>query len=217
MKRSLFKLVLLGFLLFGAPISLFAVTIDPNDPLVPNGLGPGDRFHFAFVTSPVNTIDSLWTITQLNTHVNDVANDGGGYSGSLVARLGYTWYAIASDTTVDARDNALVSAPVYRIDGEQLASGYSDMWDGTIGVTLTITEKNTTVTDVVRTGSRSDGTAGQYPFGNAGDGRISRGQNTFTSSGWIEGGSEGDGIRRHAYVLSEEIKVASHGLLFSIK
>ena len=44
--------------------------------------------------------------------MNDIANDGDVYSGSLVARLGLTWYAIASDTTtVGAANSAIITAP----------------------------------------------------------------------------------------------------------
>jgi hypothetical protein len=62
---------------------------------------------------------------------------------------------------------------------------------------------------VVRTGSNSDGTAGTYPFGVGGD-RITRGFATVTSSTWVGGsGSEGDGVRRSAYALSEQIQIAA--------
>jgi hypothetical protein len=97
--------------------SAAAATIAPGDSLIPAGLVAGDTFHLVFVTSPADTIDSSWNISQLNAHVNDIANNNGGYSGSVVASVGATWYGIGSDTSVNANVNALVSAPVYRVDG----------------------------------------------------------------------------------------------------
>ena len=205
------KLRMRGIVMLGTAtlllISARAAQIDKDDPLLPPGLAPGDKFHFVFVTSPVDTIDSTWNLTQLNAHVNDIANDGGGYSGSLFARFGYTWYAIASDTNVNARDNAVVSAPVYRLDGELIATGYSDIWDGSIATNINITEKNTVKTGVVRTGSDSDGTAGIYPFGDGTDTYISRGYSEYSDSNWIAFGQEADSVRRSAYALSEEITI----------
>jgi len=182
-------------------------------------LGAGDRFPLVFVTSPQNEVDSAWSIAQLNTYVNKVANNTDGYTGSVVASLGATWYGIGSDTAVDARNNAVVSAPVYRVDGVRIATGRSDLWDGSIENTIDVTEQNTayTYTTVVRTGSNSDGTAATYPFGVPGN-RISRGRTTYTDAFWIAGGSENDSVRRGAYAVSEEIHVVNPtGMLLLVR
>ena len=54
----------------------------------------GDTFHLVFITSPVDTMNSEWNLTQLNAHVNDIANNTGGYSGSVVASQGLTFASL---------------------------------------------------------------------------------------------------------------------------
>ena len=188
--------------------SVNAATIDVSDALVPTGLEVGDTFHLVFITSPVDTINSEWNLTQLNAHVNDIANNTGGYSGSVVASQGLTWYAIASDTNVNANVNALVSAPVYRVDGVRVATGFADIWDGSIEATISVTEQNTTFTGLTRTGSNSDGTKSSRPFGlPLPAGRIDRGSGNAIDTSWIVNGNEGGGVRRNAFALSEEIQI----------
>lgn len=212
-KLTVLAVAIVGLVAFSA----HAAMIDSSDPLVPSGLAGGDSFHLAFRTTNRDEVDSTWNISQLNTYVNDIANDGT-YSGSVVAGLGATWYGIGSDmtvdaqdnvTTVDARDNAFVSAPVYRVDGVRVATGYADIWDGTIENPINLTELDETDTSVVRTGTLSDGTAAVHAFGVDGD-RIVRGFPGHTDSSWIgsQHEDEGDGVRRGAYALSEEITVA---------
>ncbi len=87
------------------------------------------------------------------------------------ADMGVTYRAIVSTSSVDARDNALVTAPVYRLDGELVASGFDDMWDGSIRVPISLRVGQTfcsfdhdafppppCVSDYVWTGSSADGT-----------------------------------------------------------
>jgi len=96
-----------------------------------SGIGAGDSFHLVFVSSTLTRIDD-WgdrSIAAYNSYVNTIADT------SAIAEIpDLTWYAIASTASADARDNALVEGPVYRLgDGVQVATGYADMWDGEIG------------------------------------------------------------------------------------
>jgi len=64
-------------------------------------------------------------MTWCNDYVTGVANG----AGSVVAGKGWNWYAIASTSVVNANANALVSAPVYRVDNVRVAAGYNGMWE----------------------------------------------------------------------------------------
>lgn len=80
--------------------------------------------HLMFTTQVrinVNTSD----IEVYNTFVNDQADFS-----ELTDDA--TWFAIPSTTSVDARENAFVEVPVYRIDVILLASDFADMWDGSL-------------------------------------------------------------------------------------
>ncbi|MEO2047303.1 MAG: PEP-CTERM sorting domain-containing protein [Pirellulales bacterium] len=96
--------------------------------VVPAGLSPGDNYHLAFVTSGQRDATS----SNIDDY-NDFVNDQAGLSGAITKDWGIDWFAIGSTASVDARDNAVVSAPVYLLDGTtQIATGYADMWEGAL-------------------------------------------------------------------------------------
>ena len=139
---------------FLLPASSFGIPIP-----VPAGLSPGDTYHLVFVTSTTRDATST-NIDDYNDFVQAAANAAG-----LGDTVGITWKAIGSTATVDARDNALVSAPVYRLDGELVATGYDDMWDyvvgpgwdGSILSPISLTEQGTYLWTLVWTGSYPTG------------------------------------------------------------
>ncbi len=76
---------------------------------VPPGLSGGDMYQLVFVTN--GTRDGLSDdITDCNAFVNAEAALNSSKTGS---DIGVDWFAIASTPTIHARDNALVSVPVY--------------------------------------------------------------------------------------------------------
>ena len=89
---------------------------------VPDGLSPGDTYHFAFVTSGYTNAASS-NIADYNSFVNQQAE----LSGATTETWGINWYAIGSTETVDARDNAAVNAAVYLLNGTQVETGFNDM------------------------------------------------------------------------------------------
>ena len=89
---------------------------------MPDGLSPGDTYHFAFVTSGYTNAASS-NIADYNSFVNQQA----GLSGATTETWGINWYAIGSTETVDARDNAAVNAAVYLLNGTQVETGFNDM------------------------------------------------------------------------------------------
>lgn len=107
---------------------------------VPAGLAPGAPYRLAFVTSAGR--DALSSnIADYNAFVTAAANNQ-----PALAALGTTWSAIASTTTVDARDNTdtnpllATGVPIYRLDGVKIANDNADLWDDTILSPLNVSE-----------------------------------------------------------------------------
>lgn len=97
--------------------------------LIPAGLGAGDSFQIAFVTSATTTRNDgtgsdTYTVGHWNTFVNTVAD---GSSNADVKAI--NWFAAVCTVDVDARDNAAVSQDVYRIDGVMVDTAVSFWFD----------------------------------------------------------------------------------------
>jgi len=117
----------------------------PGGIVCPTGTNPitladwkvGDTYHLAFATDTSRTTTST-DIAVYNAYVNAEADES-----ALTGVPDVTWYAVGSTVLVAANDNAVVSAPVYLLDGTTMvASGYTDLWDGTIGNALNRTQEN---------------------------------------------------------------------------
>ena len=170
-------------------------------PYAPEDLGPGDGYHLAFVTfgelepSTSNGIDFY----------NDYVNIQAGFNPLL--QTAENWSAIVSVFFTHARDNACVEGPVYRLDGQRIADGYSDIWDGDIQAPMSINQFGVEYSGRVWTGTRSNGT---------GDGHLDNpnGANTGRSfaanSQWIDAGFQfaNDFQPYPIYALSEYFQVA---------
>ena len=102
---------------------------------VPGELSPGATYHLAFVTDGTTAATSA-DIETYNTFVRNEA----GRSGAITEGWGIDWFAIGSTEDIDARDNAVVSAPIYLLDGTMLATGYGDLWDGTLNDTFSVSQ-----------------------------------------------------------------------------
>ncbi|MFB6352042.1 MAG: hypothetical protein ABEN55_00770 [Bradymonadaceae bacterium] len=74
---------------------------------------------------------------------------GAGASGS--------WKAVLSDSNRAARDRLDIGAAIVRWDGDKVADGASDLWDGSLANPIAISEQNGTVRDRVWTGTNGDG------------------------------------------------------------
>ncbi|MGB1130344.1 MAG: Ig-like domain-containing protein, partial [Haloferula sp.] len=212
--------------------------LDPDHPLVPAGVGPGETFQLVFVTSTKVQADDVdgtddgtdnTTVTHWNNHVNSVA----GLS-TLQGISNLTWYAIVSvdddasgpNVGVAAVDNAVVSAPVYRTDGTLIATGFADFWDSNLLAPIKWNEngveQNTQGGSAsgrqVWTGSTGTGAIDArplgYPLSNTGNYSIRMGNADATGDDWI---NTSDATRRsptssgRVYALSEVITVAGAG------
>ena len=208
-------------LVFALAPAAQAATIDVNDPLVPSGFGIDDKLHLAFVSTSTRNADMTDPLTDdFGTWDTLVNNDADGSSLSGVGD--YTWYAIVSTGNwpggdspnpyaVYAKDHAVVSAPVYLLDGSKIADGYTDIWDGDIDHAFNVDEDGSTVTGSqgVWTGTKTTGDhhettrelGGDYP---------EWGKTDQTGSAWIDKGNSTRGDKANAYrvyALSEELTV----------
>ncbi len=193
-----------------------------DNPLIPPDLGPGDSFQLIFATSTRTNRDSgdgedNHPISHWNAFVSNAAaaSTVPGIQPTLAA---LNWRAIvptiAGGDVVHARDNALVEAPVYNLAGQMVASGFADLWSGSLASAIQYTENRTEVpgaqAELTWSGSTDEGVAHNlYPLGNGGEaartGRAGR-----TGGNWIAGSvSERRGVRNalRMYALSEVITV----------
>jgi methionine-rich copper-binding protein CopC len=206
------------FVGFTPAASLADLLVAYDNPLIPTGLRPGESFHLVFATSNTTNRDAgggadTYPISQWNTFVDNAAASTTipEFQATLTDA---TWYAIVSTTLVDARDNAVVSAPVYRLDGQRVATGYADIWDGSIENTINLTQNLTTVpgaqSELTWSGSTSAGVAhGTYPLGNGTESALT-GRASGSGGGWIAGSTaerRGPGTSLRMYALSERITI----------
>jgi hypothetical protein len=175
---------------------MFSNTALPAITIVPPDLNVGDVYHLVFVTSGGRDATSS-DIAVYNSFVNDEAD--------LVPELvGFTWFAIGSTETVDARDNALVSAPVYRLDGTKVADDFLDMWNGSIDATITINQFGEFNDVFVWTGTLASGQASVNPLGSPFP-RI--GDPSSIGSAWVQSGSLDQSVTLGFYALSRKLTV----------
>jgi hypothetical protein len=194
-----------------------AIVVDPGNSLIPVGLGAGDSFQLAFVTSTRTNRDSgggadNHGIGFWDGYVNTSA------SGSTLAGIsGLNWKAMVSvKGNGDARDHAVVSGPVYRTDGALLANDFADMWDGTIANNLSLDESGNAVSTgsqghLVWTGDVSNysspGLTGGYELG---DGTDAAQVGVLNNAAWHSYGAHfrrGPTSTARVYALSEVIQI----------
>jgi hypothetical protein len=169
--------------------------------LVPDGLQPGDMYHLAFVTRGERNATST-DIQDYNDFVQLQASANAALTGT---DMGVTWRAIASTSATDARDNARVEAPVYLMNGTtQIASGFADMWDGSLLAPIGLDQFANPISTIVWTGSSTDGFATGQPLGSP-DFRTA-GATTQSDGRWISQGIAGESIQT-LYALSTKLTV----------
>lgn len=168
---------------------------------LPADLEPGDQYQLVFVTGAVRDATS-GDISDYNDFVQAAADAAG-----IGTTVDLGWRAIGSTRDDNARNNAPVSAPVYRLDSVLVATGFDDLWDGTILVPINVTETGHTVGDeedqFVWTGSGYDGNvSGSFPLGNGG---AQTDRVDTTDFGWIQSSAQSYTNEYRVYALSEPI------------
>ncbi len=197
MYRKLFHVFSISLLLWTPNCALAA--------LVPAGLSPGDPYQLAFVTDDTLSATNF-SIGIYNTFVQGQAALNPGLTGT---DLGVTWSAIGSTSSVDARDNALVSAPVYLLDGSQIASGSADLWDGSIATSINVNQFGASVPGnvVVHTGTDSSGFKVPARFLGSSQ-NVRTGRADLATAAWIDDGGAGAWTTaRPFYALSSVLVV----------
>jgi hypothetical protein len=181
---------------------------------VPPSLNVGDQYRLVFVTSTRRAGNSS-SIADYNQFVTNAANGV-----SALAALGTTWTAIASTASVDARDNTSTNpfadgagVPMFTLDGVEIASGNSDLWDGALNAPIGVDETGAARGTRVWTGSNSNGTV----LAGLGSASPEFGLSTQSAAFWITNGTLGSTTTWNLYgisgVLTVPIPEPSTGLL----
>ena len=153
-----------------AAVLEMGVTVIPADSsLVPDGLGPGDRFRLIFLSSETRTAEAT-DIATYNTWVQGLAANGH----ADIQDHSSTFRVVGSTAAVDARDNTSTTytasdkgVAIYWLGGDKAADDYEDFYDETWDEEASIRdESGTTATPrSVFTGSNHDGTKTGQPLG----------------------------------------------------
>ena len=195
---------------------------------IPPGLKPGDFYQLVFVTSQTRDGKSS-NIADYNSFVNQVADAAGiGLQNSENSPAGpIQWFAIVSTTSVAARDNAPVEAPIYNTLGNLIVNSAEELWGGSLRNPIAVTEvggrsKPTyeiqdlkpelrTFTSVF-TGTSTDGTP--YPQKALGavpppemNASYTYGDVDTTTSKWINSARHRASVNRPIYALSQKLTV----------
>lgn len=194
--RFVVALVVVGLLVHSAPAAA----------PVPSGLNPGDTYQLIFVTSGTRDATSL-NVADYNAFVQTAADNAG-----IGASMGITWKAVVSfqagnPSSLFARDNAAVSAPVYNMLGDLIATGFSDLWDATLANPIRYTEQGTqTFWSQVWTGTNFTGTnSSSFSIAHT---KSAYGSPFVTTGGdWVEDGVEFATGARPLYGISSVLTV----------
>ena len=189
---------------FSLALFIVASAFAGNIP-VPPDLDPGAPYHLVFVSSVGRNATSS-DIGHYDSHVQQAADAAG-----IGVKEGVTWYAIGSTESVDARDHAPVSAPVYNMQMERLANDYEDMWGGLLSSPIKYDEHGIDVgVEWVWTGTYPHGQAHIfYPLGGGGGSNKQAGIGASHKSvnAWLYVGEEPFEEDHRVYGLSSRLTV----------
>ena len=132
-------------------------------------------------------------IDVYNQHVQAAADAAG-----IGITEGVKWFAISSTDTTDARDNAVIGTniPVYNMNLELVATGFADMWDGTLTNDLAFDAWTGTVIDGTADPDALLGHVGGFAW---------CGRPTFTDPQWTNFLKPTTAMELGVFALSEEL------------
>lgn len=181
---------------------------------VPTDLNPGDKYRLVFVTSGIRDAQSS-DIADYNTFVTNQVTPTSALGLSLTANgLAPTWTVIGSTPTVNAKTNTLTdpvanastSVPIHLIDGNKVATGYSDLWDGSILVPINRTETDSSLNTAVFTGSDASGLGFGLELGGE-DSSTVTGMSNQSSNSWIIDTESASSASQPMYGMSSVLTV----------
>ena len=213
-----------GWLLLGlvslSPILAAAeekVHLLPSDSaLIPDGLGPEDKFRLLFVTDSTRD-GSSGNISHYNNHVQQQA--GRRNLASLIREHASHYRVVGGTDTVSARNNTNMTGsggpPIYWVNGDKVADNYGDFYDGSWDsynwVTQTGHGRDDTNSVNVYTGSKDDGSIAANHLGNnrVNSAKLTRSGDTGTvyMGSPFKGSSDGSGTALRLYGISPIFKV----------
>jgi hypothetical protein len=158
------KLPIIG-ILSGVALATLGISSAAQAAILLPSLTPGSQYRLVFVTSGTSLATST-NIADYNQFVNNAAQASTDLNTALTT-AGLTpsainWTAIGSTATVNARLNTATraidtSVPIYRVDGAQVATGNSDLWDGSIINAINQTQNGNDLNLPVWTGTSATG------------------------------------------------------------
>jgi hypothetical protein len=181
---------------------------------VPTGLNPGDKYRLVFVTSG-NRFATSTNIADYNTFVTNAVAGSALQSSLTASGLNPTWTAIGSTASVNAKTNTLTdpvanastSVPIYLIDGNKVATGYGDLWDGSILTPISTDENGSFGFYSVWTGTNSVGN-GANVLGSAGiSAQTTYGDSTLNGVEWVNLGEASPSVDFSLYGMSSVLTV----------
>jgi len=206
-----------GMAVLLSPLTATADLTGPYGIMAPTGTNPstgeewkvGDTYHLHFMTDDQIQATSS-DISTYNSFVNAQAD-----LSSLTGVSDVTWYCAGSTSSTDARDNAVISSPLYRLDDTLLADGAT----GTYGFYGTDTGGRSDLhasPDIDQhgnegywrfwTGSNPDGTGATSR--QLGANNVRYGSIENTSSQWLDDYNyESNTAERSLHAISEELTV----------
>ena len=202
-----------------AAFYVLAPTMGLAAPLtVPTGLNPGDHYRLVFVMRELSNAQSS-DISIFNGIVTTAAN-----SIPELAALGTTWRAIASTSTIDARDNTGTNweldpggAPIYDLAGGIIANSNLDLWDGTIDAPINHFSDGSAFpgssVSAVWTGTQIDGTRGSNSLGQP---IPTRGLAGTADNQWVTESTKPSDLSAKLYAMSDVLTVVPEPSSFAI-
>ena len=211
-------LVVLCFLLPGSALAQEKVHLVPSDwALIPDGLGPEDKFRLLFVTDSTRD-GSSGNISHYNSHVQGQA--GRTHLASLIREHASHYRVVGGTGTVSARNNTNMTGdggpPIYWVNGDKVADNYGDFYDGSWDSYNWVTQTGQGRSDIngvdVYTGSKDDGSIAVQHLGNTprvNSAELTRSGTTGEALGGspFRGGSTLNGTPLRFYGISPIFKV----------
>ncbi len=209
--------------------------VPENWPLIPDqdgmpgpDFGAGEQFRLLFLRGTTNSNNATsGNIATYNNRARDTAAAGHSAiqdldTASLTSSFSPKFRALISTTgavDVDARDNTGTNritanhtdAPIYWLNGAQVAATYTDFYDGGWDSLEGRDENGDTITSIAWTGSLENGT-GESGF-QAGSGGTVRGGNLATLGSELHGDTFDSNFFASLYILSPLLTVETPPLL----
>ena len=174
----------------------------------PPGLVAGEKFRIAFVTSTTRAASGL--IPDFDAFVTAAAA-AGSMTSLTYNSAPVIWQALASTISVNANDSGRLplssSAGIFLVNGVNVTSGATDLWDGSINAPINLDESGNARNSQVWTGSFADGANhGIYALGNTFTFGAT-GNSQLATAGWINFSTAPSQNVLSFYGISQELTV----------